>query len=330
MALVDILPQSDPLMVDAVGFLTRSQRAEGSWPIDTDLATWATTLALKALGDEPGLDAARAWVAAQQSQQVHAYTLSAPGAWAWTDLAGGVPDADDTAGALLALAEGPSAIGEAGVAWLLGLQNRDGGIPTFCRGWGALPFDRSTPELTAHALAAWRVWQGRCPHLDLAYAMRRGLDFLQSVQRGDGAWIPLWFGNEHAPGAENPVYGTACVVRALAGWPEARALLGAGVNFLISTQHPEGAWSGARDIRPTSIEETALATEALACFAHASGDPAARAAALRGAEALRTLTQEGTVFPAAPIGLYFAKLWYHERLYPLIFTVAAWRAVQRL
>jgi hypothetical protein len=24
-----------------------------------------------------------------------------------------------------------------------------------------------------------------------------------------------------------------------------------------------------------------------------------------------------------PIGFYFAKLWYHERLYPLIFTTAA-------
>ncbi|HND53227.1 MAG TPA: hypothetical protein PLV92_12545, partial [Pirellulaceae bacterium] len=26
---------------------------------------------------------------------------------------------------------------------------------------------------------------------------------------------------------------------------------------------------------------------------------------------------------SSPIGLYFAKLWYHERLYPLSFTVAA-------
>jgi squalene-hopene/tetraprenyl-beta-curcumene cyclase len=25
----------------------------------------------------------------------------------------------------------------------------------------------------------------------------------------------------------------------------------------------------------------------------------------------------------APIGFYFAKLWYYEKLYPLIFTVAA-------
>ena len=33
--------------------------------------------------------------------------------------------------------------------------------------------------------------------------------------------------------------------------------------------------------------------------------------------------EDGTWNQAAPIGLYFAKLWYYERLYPLIFTVAA-------
>ncbi|MEZ6048428.1 MAG: hypothetical protein R3C11_23220 [Planctomycetaceae bacterium] len=43
--------------------------------------------------------------------------------------------------------------------WLLDLQNRDGGWPTFCRGWGALPFDRSAPDLTAHALRALHQYQ---------------------------------------------------------------------------------------------------------------------------------------------------------------------------
>ena len=34
-------------------------------------------------------------------------------------------------------------------------------------------------------------------------------------------------------------------------------------------------------------------------------------------------TAQGKRFDAAPIGLYFAKLWYSEELYPLAFTVAA-------
>src|SRR5262249_58268730 len=46
----------------------------------------------------------------------------------------------------------------AGLRWLGELQNRDGGWPTFCRGWGKLPFDRSGSDLTAHALRALRAW----------------------------------------------------------------------------------------------------------------------------------------------------------------------------
>src|SRR6266568_4695463 len=45
----------------------------------------------------------------------------------------------------------------AGIHWLLNLQNADGGLPTFCRGWTNLPFDRSAPDLTAHALRAWNT-----------------------------------------------------------------------------------------------------------------------------------------------------------------------------
>src|SRR5207247_2179802 len=105
----------------------------------------------------------------QQFRAVHPYTGADPGGWAWTDLPGGVPDADDTAGALLALRKLAPEDGQAresaaaGVRWLLRLQNRDGGMPTFCRGWGALAFDRSSPDLAAHALAAWAAWEDRLP-----------------------------------------------------------------------------------------------------------------------------------------------------------------------
>ena len=32
-----------------IGFLKRTQRADGSWPIDIELSTWVTTLSVKAL-----------------------------------------------------------------------------------------------------------------------------------------------------------------------------------------------------------------------------------------------------------------------------------------
>ena len=43
----------------------------------------------------------------------------------------------------------------------------------------------------------------------------------------------------------------------------------------------------------------------------------------RGLAWLDEATQGGTRFTCSAIGLYFAKLWYFERLYPMIFTVAA-------
>jgi squalene-hopene/tetraprenyl-beta-curcumene cyclase len=36
-------------------------------------------------------------------------------------------------------------------------------------------------------------------------------------------------------------------------------------------------------------------------------------------------TANGTQFPPAPIGFYFASLWYFEELYPCLFTVAGLR-----
>ena len=91
-----------------VRFLVESMRDDGSWPIDTNLATWVTTLSIGALAEAGALvpeDTAsmRQWLLAQQSTREHPFTHAAPGAWAWTPLSGGVPDADDTSGALVAL-----------------------------------------------------------------------------------------------------------------------------------------------------------------------------------------------------------------------------------
>ena len=38
----------------------------------------------------------------------------------------------------------------------------------------------------------------------------------------------------------------------------------------------------------------------------------------------------GRSLPASPIGFYFAKLWYFEKLYPLIFTAGALARAQSL
>src|SRR5581483_7501654 len=131
--------KGDAVVSEGVRFLRASMRPDGSWPIDTNLATWVTTLSVNALAampveehplDDRGRRSIRDWLLAQQYREEHPYTHAAPGGWAWTPLAGGVPDADDTAGALLALrhlgtidAESRDAA-RRGVRWLLQLQNR--------------------------------------------------------------------------------------------------------------------------------------------------------------------------------------------------------------
>ncbi len=349
MALVAAGETNHPVVKKGVEFLLRTVRPDGSWPIDTNLATWATTLAVKALaidppgateqegeGDHPtlfdGQEKVLNWLLRQQYRDVHPFTASPPGGWAWTDLSGGVPDADDTPGALLALsALDPAreradvlAAAAVGVSWLLDLQNRDGGIPTFCRGWGALPFDRSSPDLTAHTLRAWHVWRPDLPatlreRIDLG--VEKAEDFLEKQRRPDGSWSPLWFGNQHRfVDEENPSYGTAKVVLAFLGAGR-DDLAAPGLAWLRNQQNADGGWGALRDRTPSTIEETALAMSALA---GAPADCTATDTALaRGERWLREATKNGTIFEPSPIGFYFARLWYFEKTYPVVWTVEA-------
>jgi len=347
-----------PVVSKGVEFLTASIRADGSWPIDTNLATWVTTLSINALSagrlkgtlspsERQGLVD---WLLSAQHRSIHPYTQAAPGGWAWSNLPGAVPDADDTAGALLALHElsgtGPArsiTAASEGIEWLLGLQNADGGMPTFCRGWTKLPFDKSAADITAHALAAMDAWLQALPEslrTRTEKAMLRALRHLENVQREDGSWVPLWFGNQSAPNQENPVYGTSRALKHLtvrnSGIGPMRQMGRIGpmceraVEWLLSAQNADGGWGGDASV-VSSIEETALAVDALAAAHGSCADPSGvLQAAYRGAQWLITSTDRGTSLPASPIGLYFARLWYFEELYPAIFSLSALARVSQL
>ncbi len=102
MALASIGKASHPVTRRGIRFLADTVRADGSWPIDADLATWNTSLAITALrGDKcsPSLE----WLLNCQHRRRHPYTGADPGGWAWSDLSGAVPDADDTPAALLSV-----------------------------------------------------------------------------------------------------------------------------------------------------------------------------------------------------------------------------------
>ena len=240
--------------------------------------------------------------------------------------------------------------------WLLKLQNRDGGWPTFCRGWGKLPFDRSGTDLTAHAIRAIKmalgtdkgtIAQHKTNCANDALATRRGFAFIERQQRPDGSWVPLWFGNQDHPDEENPIYGTAKVLMAYrdtgrTGTPAAQK----GFEYLLRSQNADGGWGGGASVRnkgirwgdqliESTVEETALAVEALLGRGQGRGardevgqaDPSPLtpypSPLNRGLAWLCAAVDNGSLLDPAPIGFYFAKLWYYERLYPLIFTVSA-------
>ncbi len=364
-------------------FILESRLSDGSWPIDTNLATWVTSLSVVSLSrrfqsplrlrhaqpPQPTTSvptsfahtsgqlnsATLRWLLACQHLKYHPFTGASPGGWGWTNLSGAVPDSDDTPAALIAISKMDLAIDSAGslryrallavgrsLEWLIRLQNRNGGWPTFCRGWGKLPFDRSGTDLTAHALRAFHAWLPRwndvyqvhpntpAPAV-ISSAMQRGIEYLQQTQQHDGSWFPLWFGNQDHDAEENPIYGTAKVVIALAELGlHNDPMLVKGREFLCRVQNADGGWGGGPSVdysgllkydgRISTIEETGLALEALiGC----GGGSQVRPIIMRGLCWLVGAIEGGNLSRSWPIGFYFAKLWYHEKLYPAIFSIAA-------
>jgi squalene-hopene/tetraprenyl-beta-curcumene cyclase len=321
-----------------ISFLKKTQRPDGSWPIDVDLSSWVTSLAVKALGkkkDEVLSKELQPKIAGHllsiQNKTVHPFNGSQPGGWGWTNHSGSVPDGDDTPGVVLALfqLQPKEKIKQPVLAacdWLVQLQNSDGGFPTFSKGWGKLPFDQSCADLTGHGLLAISACLenfGAALHPASAKkykkSFQKALQYLQKHQRANGSWLPLWFGNQQMPDHTNPVYGTAKVLAylhdtVLHDWTDQHAkaslnrLIYSGEGFLLSVQNEDGSWGGGKGI-PGTIEETALAVSALSMGKHDE-------VCSKAMDWLDGFYRKNGL-KASPIGLYFASLWYDEKMYPL-------------
>ncbi len=337
---------NNPFKAKGLQFLRAQQRPDGSWPIDSDLSTWVTTLAVKAFGNQMStefsftqIEKLISHLKSIQYKNIHPFNLAQPGGWGWTNLSGSVPDVDDTCGAILALLDLYS--GEAdesesiinGCQWLTTLQNKDGGFPTFCKGWAKLPFDSSCADLTGHAVLAMtksleilgeKISSDLKSALNLAVA--RSIGYLWNAQDEDGSWFPLWFGNQYTKDLKNPVYGTAKVTIYLKDSLLCNSLgdrmkenigllLIRAQNYLLKMQNDDGSWGGSIGIQGT-IEESALAVCALA-----RNDTEACSLAFNWLECER----EKNGLRSSPIGLYFAMLWYDEKLFPLIYSIEALR-----
>lgn len=339
MSLIEVVGRDDVVVEGCLEFLRDTVREDGSWPIDTNLSVWVTTNSLMALRASGGIppevdEQTPGWLRRQQLSRPHPFTNADPGGWPWTHLPGGVPDADDTAGAVIemvAAGEGRSVMD--GAVWLSGIQNPDAGWPTFCQGWGRLPFDRSAPDVSAHvlralkaalempdAVAGERGMLARLLEANMSSAIGRGFGYLAANQRDDGSWAPLWFGDQRVNSEANPVLGTARVLAAYgdcdqADDPHAEA----GIEYLLRAQNDDGGWGGAADVAST-VEQTAMAVSALCRF---TDNEDVEASLEGGVEYLLDRVEDGSWTEPTPIGLYFASLWYTEALYPVTWTIEA-------
>ena len=346
MCLISSGLENNAVVKKGINFLSKQQRTDGSWPIDTDLSTWVTTLTIKALGsniDQYLTNSRTAQLRSHllniQYKERHPFNNAMPGGWGWTNFSGSVPDVDDTCGAILALLktyDGDEKETEAiinGCKWLLAQQNRDGGFPTFCKGWGRLPFDRSCSDLTGHSFCAL-ISTVEKPGLHIPEELRKdfynsaskGFEYLKREQHKSGYWLPLWFGNQMTEDKTNPVYGTSKVCIYLSDCKKYNCLndkLKTSIelmtadarNYLLQQQNNDGSWGGAIGINGT-IEETSLVISALS--------PTSEESCIKGFQWMEdAYKNEG--LRSNPIGLYFAALWYDEKLYPIIYYIEALR-----
>ena len=179
---------------------------------------WDTVLSCHALIQsgvaerDPVLRRAASWLLSKQCSRPGDWAgrnRAEPGGWYFEFRNEFYPDVDDTCMALMVLAHSradvPDPIQEAalqrGLAWMLRMQNRDGGWAAFDRDnskyWlTQVPFadhnamiDPSTADITARVLECLSHFPG----FDVAHpVVGRALEFLRRDQAPDGSWYGRW------------------------------------------------------------------------------------------------------------------------------------------
>jgi squalene-hopene/tetraprenyl-beta-curcumene cyclase len=300
-------PRDEPRIARALAF---AREAVETTPrgrfVGAFLSTnWDTAHAVRVLA---GHDAARgavakalAWLYAEQAERAAPTDWQMPpagapagGGWAWQHGNRRNPDLDTTAEVLGALASAHQS-GERSIAiataiararaWLLALQNPDGGWAAFSWGKRSAPpgplfvrtrvgllrslrsklaelGDPSTADVTSRVLAALGRTGSRASDPAIAHAVA----FLARHQREDGAWWSRWAVN-YIPGTSYAIDGLLAV-----GVSPHDPMLARAIAWLLAHQNQDGGFGESTasfedpalaGCGPSSVQATGIATWAL-------------------------------------------------------------------
>jgi squalene-hopene/tetraprenyl-beta-curcumene cyclase len=270
---------------------------------------WAV-LALRAAGlsrSHPAVHRAVDWIVGEQIERGGDWRVKVPlrecGGWAFEFDNDIYPDVDDTAIVVLALLVGGvgravRAAAEKGARWAEAMRSSNGAWGSFDRDntrqlvyripfadFGAM-LDPPSEDVTAHVLEML-AGLGRGSGDPV---VRGGLRYLAREQRASGSWYGRW--------GVNHVYGTWCVISALAALGCGGPHLPRAVRWLLQVQNRDGGWGETchsyedesfAGVGVSTASQTAWAVMALQRSGHGE-EPACR----RGLAFLRERQQAGT------------------------------------
>ncbi len=328
---------------------------------------WDTSIALRALAavDEvpaESLERCVDWLLDKEVRQPGDWsqTVTAePAGWFFEHRNAFYPDVDDTIMIMMGLCEVRAsrawrntpdnrerhqrmeAAGQRALAWILAMQNSDGG-------WGAfdkdndlellchVPFadhnamiDPSTPDITARVLEALAQYGLGVGHP----AVDRAVAYIRQTQEADGSWFGRW--------GVNYVYGTWQVLSGLAkiGVPTSDAAMRRGSQWLLQYQQPNGGWGesarsydepATRGQGPVTASQTAWALLGLIDAGYAEHDAVARGVRFL----VETQLADGSWDETEFTGTGFPRVFYlRYHMYPMYFpalALARWQSAQRM
>jgi len=321
--------------------------------------SWDTALSINALGERdepeirPHLERAVEWLLDHEVRESGDWREKNPngtiGGWYFEYNNEFYPDIDDTAQILTAvrklvtddvnLGQRWDEAAQRAIAWMLSMQNQDGGWASFDKGCDRkfltyIPFadhnamiDPSTTDITARVLEALT----RYGYDRSSLAVNRGVEFLYREQESDGSWYGRW--------GCNYLYGTFLALGALeaVGEDPSRESLQRAAHWVRSVQNPDGGWGelpesyrkrDRKGVGPSTASQTAWAILSLLAAGDHDSD-----SVRRGIEYLEStqlangewedVSWTGTGFPE----VFYLKYHLYATYFPL-YALELWRQCQ--